>query len=117
MDAQIISLLNDKIDKVDARVGRLESSVSDVGQDVKEMLKFKWQIIGGSVEKVNMIIEWVKDNWAVIAFVAVYLVEQILPKINKVEANSTSELIAEVFKLIVKVIKKDYSQPKPEDKA
>ncbi len=49
MDTQIVDLLKDKIDKVDERVGRLEGSISQVGHDVKEMLEFKWQIIGGSV--------------------------------------------------------------------
>lgn len=49
MNEQILELLKDKINAVDARVGRLENSVNEVGSDVKEMLKFKWQIIGGSV--------------------------------------------------------------------
>lgn len=42
MDDQVFSLLNDKIEAVDKKVDGIAS-------DVKEMLAFKWQIIGGSV--------------------------------------------------------------------
>lgn len=42
MDATIVELLKDKIDKVDEKVDRLEGKVD-------QLLQFKWQIIGGSV--------------------------------------------------------------------
>lgn len=42
MDEQIVELLRDKIDRVDAKV-------DEVRADVKEMLAFKWQIVGGSL--------------------------------------------------------------------
>jgi hypothetical protein len=42
MQEQVVQLLNDKIDKVDTRVGRIEDKVD-------QLLAFKWQIIGGSV--------------------------------------------------------------------
>ena len=42
MDDQVFELLNDKINKV-------EQKVDLIGVDVKEMLSFKWQIVGGSV--------------------------------------------------------------------
>lgn len=58
--------------------------------------------------------QWIQENWVMVSFIVVYLVEQVLPKINKVEANSTSELVAELLKLLVKLVKKDYSQPKVE---
>jgi hypothetical protein len=42
MDEQVFHLINDKIKTVEAKV-------DDVAKDVKQMLAFKWQIIGGSV--------------------------------------------------------------------
>lgn len=42
MDDQVFVLLNDKIENVDRKV-------DSIAADVKEMLAFKWQIIGGSV--------------------------------------------------------------------
>lgn len=42
MNDQTFELLNEKINKV-------ESKVDDVAKDVKEMLAFKWQIIGGTM--------------------------------------------------------------------
>jgi tetrahydromethanopterin S-methyltransferase subunit G len=42
MQEQVVQLLNDKIDKVDERVSRIEDKVD-------QLLAFKWQIIGGSV--------------------------------------------------------------------
>jgi hypothetical protein len=41
MDQIVVELLTQKIDKVDQKV-------DFVASDVKELLKFKWQIIGGS---------------------------------------------------------------------
>lgn len=65
------------------------------------------------MEKVQLVIEWLKANWPAISFAALYLLEQILPKINSVDANSMYELI---FNLIVKLVRKDYAQPVVEEK-
>jgi len=42
MDSTIVQLLRDSIDKVDAKVDKIDDKLN-------EMLAFKWQIIGGSV--------------------------------------------------------------------
>lgn len=64
------------------------------------------------MDKIMLAIEWIKAHYDVIAFVVLYLIEQILPKINSIDANSMFELI---FNLIVKLVKKDYSQPKKDE--
>jgi len=45
--------LKSDIEKVDSKVDKLDQSINgkldSMGSDVKQMLEFKWQIIGGSV--------------------------------------------------------------------
>lgn len=65
------------------------------------------------MEKVMSLIEWCKLHWDLVSFVALFLTSEILPKIQKVDANSIHELIPELCKLVVKLIKKDYKVDEP----
>lgn len=67
------------------------------------------------MDKIILGLEWLKLHWDVVVFLGLYLVEQVLPKLKSVEANSMSELIPELFKLIVKLVKKDYSVEKKDE--
>jgi ABC-type dipeptide/oligopeptide/nickel transport system permease component len=53
MEQKMFDWLKNDIEKVDAKVDNLGLSVNNkldvMGSDVKQMLEFKWQIIGGSV--------------------------------------------------------------------
>lgn len=42
MDATVVQLLTESINKVDAKVDKIDEKVS-------QMLEFKWQIVGGSL--------------------------------------------------------------------
>ena len=42
MDATIVELLRDKIDKVEEKVDKIDEKLDQI-------LEFKWQIVGGSV--------------------------------------------------------------------
>ena len=48
MDEQIVELLRDKIDRVDAKVDEVKGDVKDIREDVKEMLAYRNQIVGGA---------------------------------------------------------------------
>ncbi len=67
------------------------------------------------MDKVIAALEWLKAHWDVISFLVLFLTSETLPKVQKVEANSVSELIPELIKLAFKLVKKDYSVEKKDE--
>lgn len=63
------------------------------------------------MEQLLHAVDYIKAHWEVISFVVLYLLEQILPKLQSIEANSMWELIPELVQLAFKLVKKDYTQP------